>query len=111
MTQCPQCKRGSVVERLNKRTGQTFYGCNRYPNCKFAVADLPRLAPSSLATNSASTNTDEGPANAELVGAVRELSQAIAALTNQLGSRNVSGQLEPRDQSDFSPSISQVPCP
>ena len=110
MTQCPQCKRGSVVERLNKRTGQTFYGCSRYPDCKFAVADLAKLAPSSLATSSASANTDPAT-NAELVSAVRELSQAIAALTNQLGSRNVSGKPEPRDQSGFSSSISQVPRP
>jgi hypothetical protein len=100
---CLQCKRGTVVERHNKKTGQTFYGCDRYPDCRFAVADLARLAPSSLATSSAPTNTD----NADLASAVRELSLAIAALTNQIGSRNTSGQPERRDQSTFSPSISQ----
>jgi len=106
VTQCPQCKRGDVIQRQNKRTGQSFYGCSKYPDCKFAVADLAKLAPSSLASNSASANSDPAT-NADLASAVRELSQAIAALTNHLRSRNASGEPEPRDQSAFSPSISQ----
>jgi DNA topoisomerase-1 len=31
---------GEVVEKKSKR-GKIFYGCNRYPNCKFAIWDKP----------------------------------------------------------------------
>jgi DNA topoisomerase I len=39
--QCPEegCS-GEVVEKHSKR-GKVFYGCNRYPECTFAVWDLP----------------------------------------------------------------------
>ncbi|MBI4201108.1 MAG: type I DNA topoisomerase, partial [Chloroflexi bacterium] len=36
---CPECKDGVLVER--KGRGRTFYGCSRYPECKFAVAQRP----------------------------------------------------------------------
>lgn len=93
---CPQCKRGDVVERLNKKTGQSFYGCSRYPDCRFAVASLDRLRPQGA--DAATTAT----LNTELVGALHELAEAIAALTQRLA---------PSDQSTISPSISQVPRP
>jgi DNA topoisomerase-1 len=31
---------GEVVQKTSKR-GKTFYGCNRYPECKFAIWDKP----------------------------------------------------------------------
>ena len=112
---CPQCKRGDVVQRHNKRTGQPFYGCSRYPDCKFAVADLARLAPSSLAIVPAdlarlaeplpSSNHD---ASADLVSVLRELTQAIAALTKQLAPSFELKGPEDGAQSGFSASISQV---
>ncbi len=37
---CPQCKEGKLVERRNKK-GQTFYGCSRYPKCKYTTHSLP----------------------------------------------------------------------
>jgi ssDNA-binding Zn-finger/Zn-ribbon topoisomerase 1 len=74
---CPQCKRGDLVERLNKKTGQSFYGCNRYPDCKFAVASLDRLQRQQSAELTAATsNAGEG----ELAAAVRELASAIRTL-------------------------------
>jgi hypothetical protein len=84
---CPQCKRGDLVERRNKRTGQSFYGCSRYPDCKFAVADLARLAP--LALSPALVPADPLPnaslaSNTELVDVLRGLTEAIAALTKDL---------------------------
>jgi DNA topoisomerase-1 len=38
---CPQkgC-RGQIVEKRSKR-GKAFYGCNRYPDCDFAMWDKP----------------------------------------------------------------------
>ena len=36
---CPQCG-GELVERVNKR-GQVFYGCNNFPQCKFATNYKP----------------------------------------------------------------------
>jgi len=41
---CPDCDQGDVQERRSRR-GKTFYGCNRYPNCKFATWDPPILEP------------------------------------------------------------------
>ncbi|MDA8140658.1 MAG: type I DNA topoisomerase [Desulfobacteraceae bacterium] len=38
---CPEAGcGGNVVEKKSKR-GKIFYGCNRYPNCKFATWDKP----------------------------------------------------------------------
>jgi len=35
---CPQCKEGEMLERRSRR-GKLFYGCGRYPKCKFASWD------------------------------------------------------------------------
>ncbi|HLD61334.1 MAG TPA: type I DNA topoisomerase [Patescibacteria group bacterium] len=37
---CPKCKEGDIIQRRSKR-GKIFYGCNRYPNCDFALWDRP----------------------------------------------------------------------
>lgn len=37
---CPECGKGEIVERRTK-TGRTFYSCNRYPKCKFALWSKP----------------------------------------------------------------------
>ena len=41
---CPECGQGEIAERRTRR-GKVFYGCTRYPDCKFAVWDRPRLSP------------------------------------------------------------------
>jgi putative DNA topoisomerase len=33
---CPSCRQGSLVKRKS-RYGKTFYACDAYPKCKFAV--------------------------------------------------------------------------
>jgi DNA topoisomerase-1 len=33
------------VQERRSRRGKTFYGCNRYPECKFATWDPPILEP------------------------------------------------------------------
>jgi ssDNA-binding Zn-finger/Zn-ribbon topoisomerase 1 len=76
VSQCPQCKRGDVVERLNKKTGQTFYGCSRYPDCRFAVASLDRLRQQGAEPTAATSNAGDG----ELAAAVRDLADAIRTL-------------------------------
>jgi DNA topoisomerase-1 len=37
---CPECKVGYLTERRSRR-GKVFFGCNRYPDCKFAAWDRP----------------------------------------------------------------------
>lgn len=33
MIECPDCD-ARMVERTNSRTGETFWGCSTYPDCK-----------------------------------------------------------------------------
>lgn len=37
---CPSCKKGSLIKRLS-RYGKTFYACDNYPSCKYAINDKP----------------------------------------------------------------------
>jgi DNA topoisomerase-1 len=41
---CPDCGQGQVVERKG-RWGRFFYGCRRYPECKFSAYNLPIAGP------------------------------------------------------------------
>ncbi|KAF0218670.1 MAG: DNA topoisomerase [Geobacteraceae bacterium] len=41
---CPECKEGELIEKKS-RYGKMFYSCNRYPQCKFALWDLPVVKP------------------------------------------------------------------
>ena len=42
---CPKCIEGDLVEKRTKKK-KVFYGCNRYPDCDFALWDKPiRQAP------------------------------------------------------------------
>jgi len=41
---CPDCGQGELIERRSKR-GRTFYGCERYPDCKFALWHKPLNEP------------------------------------------------------------------
>ncbi len=38
---CPQCGQGELAERRSRR-GKTFFSCNRYPECAFALWDRPK---------------------------------------------------------------------
>ena len=37
---CPSCKNGHLIARQS-RFGKTFYACDNYPDCKYAVNDKP----------------------------------------------------------------------
>lgn len=37
---CPKCGEGTIIEKKSKY-GKIFYGCNRYPDCSFALWDEP----------------------------------------------------------------------
>ena len=37
---CPECSKGEISERRSKK-GKTFYGCVRYPDCKFVAWGKP----------------------------------------------------------------------
>ncbi len=37
---CPKCD-GEIVPRRAKKSGRTFYGCNKYPTCDFVTWDRP----------------------------------------------------------------------
>ncbi|WP_341502633.1 topoisomerase DNA-binding C4 zinc finger domain-containing protein [Gallaecimonas sp. GXIMD4217] len=38
---CPRCNKGELLERVNK-FGKRFWGCSRYPGCKFLLNEQPR---------------------------------------------------------------------
>ena len=50
---CPDCEKGDVVSRRTKK-GRIFWGCSRYPECKYATWENPTLRanPKSQETNS-----------------------------------------------------------
>ena len=37
---CPKCGEGVIIEKKSKH-GKIFYGCNRYPDCSYALWDEP----------------------------------------------------------------------
>ena len=37
---CPKCKEGKITGKRTKK-GKTFYGCNHFPKCDFALWDKP----------------------------------------------------------------------
>lgn len=37
---CPECNQGTMLERKS-RAGKTFYSCSRYPDCTYAVWNVP----------------------------------------------------------------------
>ncbi|NLM37411.1 MAG: type I DNA topoisomerase [Firmicutes bacterium] len=41
---CPECQKGQIVERHSKK-GRKFFGCNRYPECKFTSWYRPAKTP------------------------------------------------------------------
>lgn len=44
---CPTCKEGELVEKYSSKRRRTFYSCNRYPDCRYAISDKPeKLCPS-----------------------------------------------------------------
>jgi len=38
---CPVCGEGELVEKYSAKRRRTFYSCNRYPECRFAVSEKP----------------------------------------------------------------------
>jgi ssDNA-binding Zn-finger/Zn-ribbon topoisomerase 1 len=34
---CPRCKTGNLIERMNTVTKEKFFGCSRYPECKYTA--------------------------------------------------------------------------
>lgn len=38
---CPSCKQGEMVEKYSAKRRRTFYSCNRYPDCRYAISDKP----------------------------------------------------------------------
>ncbi len=43
---CPTCKEGELVEKYSTKRRRTFYSCNRYPDCRYAIGDKPeKLCP------------------------------------------------------------------
>lgn len=34
---CPKCKKGHLVERVASKTNEVFYGCSKFPKCKFTI--------------------------------------------------------------------------
>ncbi|MFC2081948.1 type I DNA topoisomerase [Candidatus Bipolaricaulota bacterium] len=38
---CPSCGEGVMVEKYSGKRRRTFYSCDRYPDCRYAVSDKP----------------------------------------------------------------------
>ncbi|MFA6521094.1 MAG: type I DNA topoisomerase [Candidatus Gracilibacteria bacterium] len=38
---CPKCGEGQLIERRTRKGGRVFFGCNKYPKCKFATWEKP----------------------------------------------------------------------
>ncbi len=38
---CPKCKEGQLIERRTRKGGRVFYGCNKFPKCKYATWKKP----------------------------------------------------------------------
>lgn len=45
--QCPECKKANILKRKS-RNGKIFYSCARYPDCKYALWDVPLPTPCPL---------------------------------------------------------------
>jgi len=41
---CPKCSKGNIYERKSKR-GKIFYSCSKYPDCDYALWNLPLQEP------------------------------------------------------------------
>jgi len=41
---CPECNKGDIVEKRSKK-GKTFYSCNKYPDCEYALWSKPTGEP------------------------------------------------------------------
>lgn len=41
-TKCPYCN-GNLVERINKKTNNKFYGCSNYPQCKYTTSKIREI--------------------------------------------------------------------
>jgi len=41
---CPECHKGTILERKSRR-GKIFYSCERYPDCKYALWNVPIAEP------------------------------------------------------------------
>ena len=40
VVKCPKCGDGTIIEKKSKY-GKIFFGCNKYPDCSFALWDEP----------------------------------------------------------------------
>jgi len=38
---CPSCGEGTLIEKYSTKRRRSFYSCNRYPKCRFALSDRP----------------------------------------------------------------------
>ncbi|RMD73490.1 MAG: hypothetical protein D6820_18465, partial [Lentisphaerae bacterium] len=38
---CPECKEGELLRRHSRRGNREFFGCSRYPKCKYLTNTLP----------------------------------------------------------------------
>jgi len=38
---CPACGEGELIEKYSAKRRRTFYSCNRYPDCRYAVSEKP----------------------------------------------------------------------
>ena len=55
---CPECNEGELIEKKTKKK-RTFWGCSRYPECKYATWTNPTKLKEQKENEQHSDNEDE----------------------------------------------------
>jgi hypothetical protein len=86
---CPLCRQGHLVTRRARRTGSLFWGCSRYPTCRFTTSHEPVGALHDLDDGPIARSGDAGICL--ICGAPIEL----AGIADPIGKRLAGGEPNP----------------
>lgn len=81
---CPECKEGQLVERRTKKGGRLFYGCNKFPKCKYATWEKP-------GADGAKPRTEEQKAGDDKRAAKKKVAGAKGKTAKDAGGKKVGG--------------------
>lgn len=90
--QCPKCHTGILRERTRRDGSGTFWGCSRYPECKYTQNEPPAQAPHSDAGERGSGTPAEESKSAESEQSEEEMARDKKLLINQV--KKVAEELE-----------------
>jgi DNA topoisomerase I len=75
---CPKCGQGEIVSKRTKR-GKTFYSCNRYPDCDFALWQAPLSQPCPSCGSLLAPDKDPATATCAKCGTQVQVSELVSA--------------------------------